>query len=159
MSRRAHGEVEIASLLEASPETVWARVSTVTGVNAELRPIARMTAPRGVDSLADVEVALGARLFRSWVLLFGLVPIDYDDLTLVRLEPGRGFHERSSMLSQRVWEHERTLAAEGGGCRVTDRLRFEPRTPIPAGAVERVVGFLFEHRHRRLRRTFGGRPA
>ena len=154
-----HGEVWIASRLEAAPEIVWARVSTVAGVNAELRPIARMTAPRGVDSLADVDVALGQRLFRSWVLLFGLLPIDYDDLTLVRLEPGRGFHERSSMLSQRVWEHERTLVAEGCGCRVTDRLRFEPRTPIPAGAVERVVRLLFQHRHRRLRRTFGGRPA
>ena len=38
-----------------------------------------------------------------------MIPIDYDDLTLVALEPGRGFHERSRMLSMRVWEHERTL--------------------------------------------------
>ncbi len=158
MSRRTHGEVTVASWLEAPPEIVWARVSTVAGVNFELRPIARMTAPRGVDSLADVDVALGARLFRSWILLFGLVPIDYDDLTLVRLEPGRGFHERSSMLSQRVWEHERTLAADGAGCRVTDRLRFEPRPPIPATAVERVVRLLFQHRHRRLRTMLGARP-
>jgi hypothetical protein len=29
------------------------------------------------------------------VLFLGVLPIDYDDLTLVSLEPGRGFHERS----------------------------------------------------------------
>ena len=66
---------------------------------------------------------LGERIFRSWVLLFGVLPIDYDDLTLIALEPGRGFHERSRMLSMRVWEHERTLEPDGeGGCRVRDRL-------------------------------------
>ena len=158
MSRRTHGEVVIASRLAAPPEVVWARVSTVAGVNSELRPIVRMTAPRGLDSLVHTDVVLGARLFRSWILLFGLVPIDYDDLTLVRLDPGRGFHERSPMLSQRVWEHERTLEPEGTVCLLTDRLRFEPRPPIPAALVERVVRLLFRHRHRRLRERFGGAP-
>ena len=81
-----------------------------------------MTAPASVRSLDPAEVVLGERIFRSWVLLFGLLPIDFDDLTLVALEPGVGFHERSRMLSMRVWEHERRLTPAGGGCRVADHL-------------------------------------
>ena len=70
-------------------------------------------------------------------LLFGLIPFDYDDLCVERLDPGVGFLERSKMLSARVWEHERTLEPlDGGGTRVTDRVRFEPRVRV-AGRVHR----------------------
>ncbi len=87
------------------------------------------------------------------MLLFGVLPFDYDDLTLVSVEPGRGFHERSSMLSMRVWEHKRTIEPAGEmACVVRDRLGFEPRLPLPLGFVVRA---LFRHRHRRLARRFG----
>ena len=66
---------------------------------------------------------LGERLFRSWILLFGVLPIDYDDITLVSIEPGRGFHERSSMLSMRVWEHERTWSRPAGAAWCATGLR------------------------------------
>jgi ligand-binding SRPBCC domain-containing protein len=100
-------------------------------------------------------VVLGERIFRSWVLLFGVLPIDFDDLTLVALEPGSGFHERSRMLSMRIWEHERTLEPSGGGCRIRDRLSFEPRLPGMGPLLERFIRATFAHRHRRLRRQFG----
>ena len=93
---------------------------------------------------------------RSWVLLFGVFPVDYDDITLVRLEPPNGFLERSAMLSQRTWEHERTLEAVGAHCRLTDRIRYEPRLPLPDAVLRSVYRFVFRHRHRRLRRRFGG---
>jgi ligand-binding SRPBCC domain-containing protein len=89
------------------------------------------------------------------VLLFGVLPIDYDDLSLIALEPGRGFHERSRMLSMRVWEHERTLEPDGSGCRVRDLLRFEPRLPGMGPLLERFIRATFRHRHRRLLRHFG----
>lgn len=147
--------VEIESALAAPADVVWERVSTFEGVNDELRPLLRMTAPRDVRKLDAAEVVLGERICRSWVLLLGVLPIDYDDLTLVALEPGRGFHERSRMLSMGVWEHERTLEPDGAGCRVRDRLRFEPRVPGTGGLLERIVTATFRHRHRRLRRRFG----
>jgi ligand-binding SRPBCC domain-containing protein len=147
--------VEQESLLSAPPEAVWARVSTFEGVNDELRPLMRMTAPPRIRRLGLSEVVLGERICRSWVLLFGLIPIDYDDLTLIALEPGRGFHERSRMLSMRVWEHERTLEPDGAsGCRVRDRLSFEPRVPGMGPLLERIIRATFRHRHRRLRRRF-----
>jgi ligand-binding SRPBCC domain-containing protein len=148
--------VEQQSVLAAPQETVWARVSTFEGINDELRPLMRMTAPARVRALDPSEVVLGERIFRSWVLLFGLIPIDYDDLTLIALEPGRGFHERSRMLSMRVWEHERTLEPAGDSAtRVSDRLSFEPRLPGSGPLLERFIRATFRHRHRRLRRRFG----
>ena len=118
--------VEQESVLAAPPDAVWARVSTFEGINDELRPLMRMTAPARVRALDPAEVVLGERIFRSWILLFGLIPIDYDDLSLIALEPGRGFHERSTMLSMRAWEHERWLEADGDGrCRLSDRLSFD----------------------------------
>lgn len=147
-------EFRISSLVPASPAEVWARVSTIEGINFELMPLARMTCPAGFVGLDPARVRLGERLFRSWVLLFGLVPIEYDDLTLLRVEPGRGFLESSRMLSQRRWVHERTLEAVPGGCRVTDRIGFEPRLPGSGRGFLGVFRFFFAHRHRRLRAFF-----
>jgi hypothetical protein len=151
------GRVEVASRLEAPAAAVWERVSTFAGVNDELMPLMRMTAPPDVRRLEPEQVVLGERICRSWVLLFGFLPFDYDDLVLVDLEPGRGFHERSTMLSMRSWEHERWIEPAGErGCTLRDRLTFTPRLPLPLGPVVRAV---FRHRHRRLRRRFGGGPA
>jgi ligand-binding SRPBCC domain-containing protein len=156
---------EVSSVVPATPEAVWARVSTMEGVNHELRPLARMTYPKRAAGmrLDPAVVPLGERLFRSWVLLFGFLPVDYDDLTLVRIEPGRGFLESSRMLSQRRWTHERRLEPVAGGCRVTDRIAFEPRLALLGRAFLPVFRFFFRHRHRRLasflgRGLPGGRP-
>jgi ligand-binding SRPBCC domain-containing protein len=147
--------VQQESIVPATPDAVWAHVSTFEGINAELQPLMRMTAPASVRALEPADVVLGERIFRSWVLLFGVLPIDFDDLTLVALEPGRGFHERSRMLSMRVWEHERRLQPVSSGCRVVDRLSFEPRLPGMGPLLERFIRLTFRHRHRQLRRQFG----
>lgn len=120
--RRAH-EFTISSALDASPPEVWQRVSTMAGVNDELRPILKMTHP-------------------DWV---------------ARVEVGRGFLERSRMLSQRVWEHERTLErvdGEAHRCCLTDRVRFEPRLPFGGTVMLAIVRLVFHHCHRRLREAF-----
>jgi hypothetical protein len=155
--RRA--ETTTTSLLEADPASVWERAFTPEGINDELAPLMKMTVPRGLEGFDLDRIEVGEPLGRSWILLGGLIPIDYDDLTLVRLEPGKGFLERSKMLSQRLWEHERTLEPAGiGGCRVTDRVAWEPRLPLPGAMMRPLFAALFRHRHRRLRRHFGGHP-
>jgi len=145
---------EVSSVVPASPAAVWARVSTIEGINHELTPLARMTCPARFVGLDPAHVPLGERLFRSWILLFGILPVDFDDLTLVRVEPGRGFLESSTMLSQRRWIHARILEPVDGGCRVTDRIGFEPRLPVGGGAFLALFRFFFRHRHRRLGRFF-----
>lgn len=126
------------------------------GINAELGPLLRMTVPRGLESL-DLDAVEPGPLGRSWVLLFGLVPIDYDDLGLVRIDPGRGFLERSTMLSQRFWEHERTIEPVADGvCTIADRVAWEPRLPLPGRLLRPLFSAFFRHRHRQLQRCFGG---
>jgi hypothetical protein len=150
----------VLSRLEADAATLWDRVTTPDGINDEMRPYLRMTIPRGVERLDPESVEVGERIGRSWILLFGLIPFDYDDPTLVRLEPGRGFLERSQMLSQRSWEHERTVEPDPrGGCLITDRVRWEPRLGLPGAPLRPLIGWFFRHRHSRLRRRFGGSPS
>src|SRR5205823_9523986 len=103
-------------------------------------------------------VQAGERVCRSWVLLLGVLPVDYDDITLTRLDPPRGFLERSTMLSQRAWEHERTIEPAPEGCSLRDRVSYEPRVPVPDVVLRALYAFVFSYRHRRLRRRFGGRP-
>jgi len=153
MARR--GEFRISSTLAAEPAAVWERAMSAEGINAELGPLLRMTVPRGLDSL-DLRRLQPEPLGRSWLLLFGLIPIDYDEIGLERIEPGRGFLERSSMLSQRLWEHERTIEAAGEGSVICDRLAWELRLPLPGRLLRPLIAAVFRHRHRQLRRHFGG---
>jgi ligand-binding SRPBCC domain-containing protein len=152
-------QIVVTSRLDAPADAVWERVIAPEGVNDEMRPWLRMTVPRGFDGLDPGSVVLGERIGRSWILLFGLLPFDYDDLTLARIEPGRGFLERSTMLSQQLWEHERTIEPHGeGGCTIADRVRWQPRLGLPARPLRPVIAWFFRHRHARLRRRFGGTP-
>jgi hypothetical protein len=156
MERR--GEFRIASALAAAPAAVWERAMSAEGINAELGPLLRMTVPRGMESL-DLHGLEPGPLGRSWLLLFGFIPVDYDEIGLARIEPGRGFLERSTMLSMRLWEHERTIeAGEDGGATIADRLAWEPRLPLPGRLPRPLIAALFRHRHRQLRRHFGGAP-
>ena len=126
------------------------------GVNRELFPLARMTHPRELSVLEPGIVPLGQRAFRSWIFAFGLVPIDYDDLTFIEIERGRRFLERSPMLTQREWQHERVIEADGSGSTLTDRVRFAPRFAALGPLLLPVYRLTFWLRHRNLRRIFGG---
>lgn len=146
----------IASMLHAAPEAVWRHAASPEGVNHELGPWLRMTFPRGVDDLAaDGPGARG----RCWLLLGGVLPVEYDDLSFAEVEPGRRFLERSTLLSQRAWEHERVVEPAPGGARLTDRIAFAPRLRALGPAHALVFRAVFRWRHHRLRRRFGGRPA
>src|SRR5689334_17898438 len=147
--------IETCSRLAVDRERLWAAISTMDGVNAELAPWVRMSVPlqaRG-KSLADVPV--GDVAFDSWLLAFGVLPFDRHRLRLVEVEPGRGFLERSSSWLQRVWQHERTLVEVAGGTEICDRVTVEPRIGVSAPIVAGVVRRIFRHRHARLRERFG----
>jgi hypothetical protein len=146
---------EIVSDLAADAAAVWRHAVSPAGINRELRPLLRMTFPAGVTDVV-ASWRPGAPPVRSWMLLGGVLPVEYDDLSFAAVEPGRRFLERSALLSQRVWEHERLIEPAAGGCRVTDRLRFEPRVAVMAAISAAVVGAVFRLRHRNLRRVFGG---
>lgn len=150
---------ELTTSLPISVEKAWQHASTWADLNREFWPLARMTYPADRPRLTLESIPLGQRAFRSWILLLGCVPIDFDDLTLVALEPGRGFHEISRLSTMEVWEHRRTITPTPHGCQIKDEVSGVPRWswigPFSAWISMRV----FKHRHRRLRRLFGGSTA
>jgi ligand-binding SRPBCC domain-containing protein len=150
--------VEQRSDVAAPIDLVWQRVVSPAGINDEMRPWMTMSMPRGTEDLTIDSIDLGVPLGRAWIRLFGLLPIDYDRLSLVALEPGRSFHEKSTMLSMRSWQHERTLMpVTDGVTSLHDRVTFEPRwfMRLSAGLLHRLLAAFFAHRHRRLARHFG----
>ncbi len=149
-SRMARIELTFESTLSAPRERVWEWITSVDGFPREFWPLLRMTVPRHITNLRDLDVEPGKPLFHSWVLLFGLLPIDYWKLTLVRLEAGTGFLEQSPTLSMRLWRHERTLRDHAGGTILMDRLTFEPRLATPL--IRWFIRTIFVHRHAVLRR-------
>ena len=149
--------VEQASQLPLAATAVWERVTTPAGIRDELRPLLSMTMPPGLRgrSVADAGELLDRPLGKAWVLLLGVLPVEYDDMRIVALEDGRSFHERSRMLLLSSWEHERSVIPLGAGeCEVRDRLTFLPRVlpdhRVVRGSTYRLVRALFRHRHRRL---------
>lgn len=149
-------EVVRASVVRAPRDEVWARVVTADGVSDEFRPLLRMRFPARLEGASIADVPLGRPIGRAWILLGGVIPVEYDDLVLVDLEAPRFFQERSELGSCRVWEHRRELESlADGSTRVTDTLRAVPRALVPGSVVRVVVGALFAHRHRRLAREFG----
>jgi hypothetical protein len=148
----------IASRLHVSPAIAWHHAVSPEGVNREFRPLLRMTFPPNTLDLT-ASWRPGERRFRSWLLLGGFLPVDYDDVTFVEVERGRRFVERSTLLSQRTWQHERVIEADERGCVLTDRVAFLPRVRI-LGAIHLLVfRAVFRLRHRNLQRDFGGRAA
>lgn len=148
------------SELAAPAEEVWAKVSTMTGVNHELHPWVHMTVPESLAHLSLQEATpdqLKAVLFNSVLLGLCCIPFDVHALHLEQVLPGQGFDEHSTSWMQKTWIHRRRLVPAGNGCVVTDELMVEPRVLFMAPVVRGIVGFLFRHRHARLLKTFGAR--
>lgn len=153
------GEVEMEVRLAVDPDRLWREVCTLDGVNREFAPFLRMAAPPGLEGATIDALRPGVPAGRSWLLLGGLIPVEYDDLCLVEVEPRR-FLERSRMLTIDPWEHERSVVAAGSGSLLRDRLRFELRRPLallPGSdrLTRATVGAIFRHRHRRLAKLYG----
>jgi len=94
--------LEFQSTLRASRTEIWNWITDITCLRKEMMPFLRMTAPRGVARLTDVQVTLGKPLFRSWILYFGVLPLDYSKVTLLSFAFEQGFVEQSPMVSMRV---------------------------------------------------------
>jgi ligand-binding SRPBCC domain-containing protein len=149
--------IERQSVVDAPAEQVWARVVTPEGINDEVRPWMTMSMPRGAQGLTVDNVPVGTPIGRAWLRLFGVLPFDYDRLTIAELDPGRSFDEQSTMMSMRQWRHQRSVTPDGDAKTVVrDRITFQLRAPLRPATPIVAAGLraLFGHRHRRLQRHF-----
>lgn len=145
--------LEFSTQLGVPCSRAWRWITSFDDFSKEMAPYMRMSKPEGLKTLADVEFVPGQRLLRSRIYLFGFIPVDYSDLTLIRVEEGVGFVEQSPMGSMRLWRHERRIIPTGETCMITDILNFEPAFLGPV--VYRLVRLFFIHRHRQLKKYLG----
>ncbi len=142
-----------SSHIKATPAQAWAWMTSVESISKEMSPILRMTMPAGVKDLQSISFESGKPLFRSWFLLFKILPFDFSDFTLEKIEPEISFVEQSTMGSMRSWRHERRVEPANGGCLLIDELTFEPR--FAGWLANKFVRIFFSHRHRQLLKYLG----
>jgi len=146
-------ELRFASVLAAPLDVVWERASAIRGANDELWPLAKMTFPLRLDRRTPPEQVVG-RHFRSWMLAFGVVPVDRRTMQIEVFEEGR-FRECSTSWLQGRMCHERAAVAAGHGSTVlTDTLVLESRGRLVDALLRTSITLTFRRRHRRLRRHF-----
>ena len=145
-------KVLVTSRIGSGADTVWEGVSGLDGVNLEMGPWLRMTAPGGAK-LAEATggSVLDLKLSGPLGLPLGRYPLE-----LKEIDEGRGFTEQTWMFPFLLWQHERVIEPGGEGVTfVTDRLGWKWRAGILDGIVTFGVRAFFNHRHRRLRRIYG----
>ncbi|MBN2499276.1 MAG: hypothetical protein JXB38_00835 [Anaerolineales bacterium] len=145
----------IASKLSCSPDELAADVFTMQGVNFELAPFVRMTAPKEWAARPIAEWPTGEVLFTSVLLLSGFIPIDRHRFMLKATSASR-FEEHSSSLLMKHWGHTREIRPAESHVDVIDALSFQTRIPLLGSLLLPVYKFVFSYRHRRLRKRYGG---
>ena len=150
--------LHLTSHLQVDPATFWQTAGTLDGVNAELAPLVRMSCPAAFRHTPLAQWPTGRVLFDSWILLGGVLPVDRHRFKLQQVQPGQGFEETSSTWVHALWHHRRRTVATPQGCVVEDRLDIHSRVPGLAWLLWPAIRAVFAHRHRRLRRRWGGLP-
>ena len=123
------------------------------GVNYELMPVVRMTAPAKWLQAPIPEWSVDDYLFTSVIMLFGFIPLDLHRFGLLEVS-WNGFSESSSSLVMKNWRHDRVIENLGTVVRVTDSVDFSPRLRALGPILSPLYRQVFKHRHRRLRRKY-----
>jgi ligand-binding SRPBCC domain-containing protein len=147
---------ELQSELAIGAAEFWSNAS-LESVNWELAPLVKMTAPREWQVRRISEWEVGRELFRSWILLFGVLPVDRHAFRLRAIGPAFEFREASSSWINRRWNHDREVRASDAGCTVIDRVMFETRVALLAPLAGAIYLMIFRHRHSRLNQKWGVR--
>ena len=144
------------STLTTSPEKLWTDITQFKNINYELMPFARMTCPKHLNTLAPDTIPLDTPLFKSIILLLGIIPIDLHCLQISQFKPQQGFWENSSSMMHRTWQHTRTLTPiNEHNTQISDTLLFEPRLPFVGYLLLPIYKMVFENRHQKLIRKYG----
>jgi hypothetical protein len=84
MLRAMRVDISRSTPLRAAPSLVWRHATSLDGINREMGPWLKMTAPPEARGLAldDAGVALGEPLFTSVVLFGGVMPVERMRVTI-----------------------------------------------------------------------------
>ncbi len=143
--------LKFQTIVSALIEEVWDWITSIKGIQKEMMPYFKMTAPKGIRNIKDVKIVLGDVLFRSHIYLFGFLPIGHDDMTLIEYSEGRGFIEQSPMSTMELWRHQREIDTVDTGTLITDNLTFRPK--YASKSIGRFMQRVFRHRHEVLKKN------
>lgn len=145
-------QLKFESELEESPENMWKWITSAEGINHELFPMLYMSSLGNFSTKKMDTMQLGIPITKSYLLLFGFLPVGYSELTLVELDIGERFSEHSKMSFMKFWHHERVIIPHGTGTIIRDVLVYEPI--ILKKNFTFFIKLLFHHRHKKLRNRF-----
>ncbi|MEO0367937.1 MAG: hypothetical protein AAF197_04020 [Pseudomonadota bacterium] len=140
---------EIESLVSKDAKSLYADLLTMNGVNYELIPLVRMTAPSRWAEKPIQLWPIDEALFTSVILLFGIIPVDLHRFKLLGVN-GSGFEECSCSLVNEEWRHSRTIKEVEGGSLVKDQVTFIPKIRFVGKIMKPIYEAIFKHRHKRL---------
>ena len=144
-----------SSHLAATADILWKHALCMTSVNTELHPLIKMTFPKNQNYVNIKKDQLGTVIFKSIILLFGIIPIDIYEVTFIEFEEGKYFQECSPTLTQRCWKHRREIIPVPEGCIIRDRVELEPRNKLWRPIYYWFAKKIFNTRHKNLQRLFG----
>ncbi|MFX1273959.1 MAG: hypothetical protein ACFFBP_02355 [Promethearchaeota archaeon] len=145
--------LKFQTIVSAPIEEVWEWITSLKGIQKEMWPYFKMTAPKGIKNIKDLKVELGKVLFRSHIYLFGFLPFGHDDMTLIEYSEGKGFIEQSPMTSMELWRHQREIETVDTGTMITDQLTFKPRHA--SQLIGKFMRRVFRHRHDVIKKSLG----
>lgn len=143
--------IDITSRVPRPVHELWPIVTSADGVNAELSPLLKMTFPSNGFDFS--KAPLKQTLFTSWILLLGFLPFDRHNFVLHEIGSSH-FIETSHTLLQKLWRHERYLTTQGDSTDVLDVVTVLPRLSFMKPLTNRIVAFIFRHRHKQLSRLY-----
>lgn len=130
-----------------------AELLTMDGVNFELGPWLKMTAPPEWQARSFPEWPENQVLFSSKILLLGFIPFDSHWFKFESVGP-RGFSEQSSNIMNRVWAHQRSITTTESGTLVRDEVRYQSKISFVGALFLPIYKLVFANRHRRLKSKY-----
>ena len=125
----------------------------MSGVNYELGPLLKMSAPDFWQSKSITEWPTNQNLFSSNILLLGLIPIDRHFFNFKTID-SFGFKENSKSLMNSLWSHERLIKSVGSGSVIKDVIIYKSKLGILGNLFMPIYKAIFKHRHSRLRAKY-----
>jgi hypothetical protein len=144
---------EMESELAVSSNELAHDTLNMSGVNYELGPLLKMSAPDIWQSKSITDWPTNQNLFTSNILLLGLIPIDRHYFNFKTID-SFGFKENSKSLMNSLWSHERLIKSVGYGSVIKDVIIYESKLGILGNLFMPIYKAIFKHRHNRLRAKY-----
>jgi len=144
---------EIESILPVEPIRLYLELLNINGVNCELAPYIKMSAPKQWRTKPISEWPVGEFLFSSRVTLLGLIPIDSHGFKFSAVSES-GFTETSKTLMNKEWNHTRSIVKAGEGSKVRDHIEYKSKLGFMGYILLPMLKAIFKHRHNKLKAIY-----